>query len=143
MATLRNMRKLAALNKQNFEEHPRSNLPQNTNVPRSRNDYITQASEEIEDRVTKKVSQEFSRTGICILGVLSRFDEFLLNPPIQGHTKATPETTENAFRTKQGTNEENSQKARVFPSQTMKKSGPDDRYDTLLLLNTRKICLRR
>ena len=53
MATLRNKRKLAALNKENSEEHPRSNLAQNPNVPRSQEDYITQVSEEIEGRVTK------------------------------------------------------------------------------------------
>ena len=52
MAT-RNERKLAALNKENCEEHPRSNMAQNSNVPRSQEDYITQVSEEIEGRVTK------------------------------------------------------------------------------------------
>ena len=55
MATLRNKRKLAALNKENCEEHPRSNLAQNSNVPRSQEDYRTQVSEEIEGKVTKKV----------------------------------------------------------------------------------------
>ena len=60
MAT-RNKRKLAALNKENCEEHPRSNLVQNSNVPRSQEDCITQVSEEIEGKVTKKLSQEFSR----------------------------------------------------------------------------------
>ena len=53
MAT-RNKRKLAALNKENCEEHPRSNLAQNSNVPRSQEDYVTQVFEEIEGRVTKK-----------------------------------------------------------------------------------------
>ena len=38
------------------EEHPRNNLAQNSNVPRSEEDYITQVSEEIEERVTKKLS---------------------------------------------------------------------------------------
>ena len=52
MATL-NKRKLAALNKENCEEHPRSNLATNSNVPRSQEDYITQVFEEIERRVTK------------------------------------------------------------------------------------------
>ena len=47
MAT-RNKRKLAALNKENCEEHPRSNLAQNLNAPRSQEDYITQVSEEID-----------------------------------------------------------------------------------------------
>ena len=56
MATLRNKRKLAALNKENCEEHPRSSLTQNSDVPRSQEDYITQVSEEIEGRVTKKLS---------------------------------------------------------------------------------------
>ena len=54
MATRRKKSKLAALNKENCEEHPRSNIAQNSNVPRSQEDYITQFSEEIEGRVTKK-----------------------------------------------------------------------------------------
>ena len=78
MAT-QNKRKLAALNKENCEEHPRSNLAPNSNVPRSQEDYITQVSEEIEGRVTKKLSQEFSRTENCILGALARLDDFLMN----------------------------------------------------------------
>ena len=49
----RNKRKLAVLNKENCKEHPRSNLAQNSNVPRLQADYITQVSEEIEGRVTK------------------------------------------------------------------------------------------
>ena len=53
MAT-RNKKKLAALNKENCEEHPRSNLASNSNVPRSQEDYITQVSEKIEGRVTKR-----------------------------------------------------------------------------------------
>ena len=55
MATVRNKKKLAALNKENSEEHPRSNLAQNLNVPRLQEDCITQVSEEVEERVTKKV----------------------------------------------------------------------------------------
>ena len=85
MATLRNNRKLAALNKEKCEEHPRSNLLQNSNVPRSQEDYITQVSEEIERRITKKLSQEFSRTENRILGALSRLDDFLMNPLIKGY----------------------------------------------------------
>ena len=49
MVTLRNEGKLATLNKENSEEHPRSNLARNSNVPRSQEDYITQVSEEIEE----------------------------------------------------------------------------------------------
>ena len=75
----RNKRKLAALNKENCEEHPRSNLALNSNVPRSQEHYITQVFEEIEGRVTKKLSQEFSRTENRRLGALARIDDFLKN----------------------------------------------------------------
>ena len=71
MATLRNKRKLAVVNKKNCEELPRSIVAQNSNVPRSQEDYITQVSEEIEARVTKKLSEEFSRTENCMLGTLA------------------------------------------------------------------------
>ena len=90
MATLRNKRKLASLNKENCEEHPRSNLAQNSNVPRSQEDYITQVSVEIEGRVTKKLWQEFSRTKNRILGALARLDDFLMNPLTQGHSGTAP-----------------------------------------------------
>ena len=90
MAT-RNKRKLAALNKENCEEHPRSNLAQNSNVPRSQEDYITQVFEEIEGRVTQELSKEFSRTENRILGALARLDDFLMNPLLQGQSGALPE----------------------------------------------------
>ena len=108
MAT-RNKRKLAALNKENCEEHPRSNLAQNSTAPISQEDYITHVSEEIEGSVTKKLSQEFSRTENRILGALARLDDFLMNPLLQGHSGTTPETSRNAFSINQGTNEDDSQ----------------------------------
>ena len=86
MAT-RNKRKLVALNRENCKEHPSSNLAQSSNVPRSQEDCITQVSGEIEERVTKELSQEFSRTENRILGALARLDDFLMNPLLQG----TPE----------------------------------------------------
>ena len=46
-------------------------------------EYITQVSEEIEGRVAKKLSQEFSRTKSRILGAFSKPDEFLLNPQVR------------------------------------------------------------
>ena len=104
MAT-RNKRKLAALNKENCEEHPRSNMAQNSNVPRSQEEYITQVSEEIEGRVTNKLSQEFSRTENRILDALARLDDFLMNPLLQGHSGTTPETSRNMFSINKGTNE--------------------------------------
>ena len=102
MAT-RNKRKLAALNKENCEEHLRSNLAQNSIVPRSQEDYITQVSEEIEGRVTKKLPQEFSGTENRILGALARLDNLLMNPLLQGSSGTTPETSRNVSSINQGT----------------------------------------
>ena len=107
--TTRNKRKLAALNKENCEEHPRSNLAQNSSAPRSQEEYITQVSEEIEGRVTKRLSKEFSRTENRILGALARLDDFLMNPLLLGRSGTTPEPSRNALNTSQGTNEDDSQ----------------------------------
>ena len=129
MAT-RNKRKLAALNKENCEEHPRSNLAQSSAAPRSQEDYITQVSEEIEGRVTKKLSQEFSRNENRILGALAQLDDFLMNPLLQGHSGTTPETSRNAFSVNQGTSEDDSQsdlhpEVGHFHGQTSQNSGPE------------------
>ena len=128
MAT-RNKRKLAALNKENCEEHPRSNLAQNSAAPRSQEDYITQVSEEIEGRVTKKLSQKFSRTENRILGALARLDDFLMNPLLQGHSGTTPETSRNVFSVNQGTNEDDSQ-SDPHPEAGLLTSGREDRHDS-------------
>ena len=127
MAT-RNKRKVAALNKENCEEHPRSNLAQNSNVPRSQEDYITQVSEEIEGRVTKKLSQEFSRTEKRILGALARLDDFLMNPLLQNHSGTTPETSRNMFSINQATNEDDSQ-SNPHPEAGLFISGLEDHHD--------------
>ena len=145
MAILRNKRKLAALNKDDCEEHPRSNLVQNSNVLRSQEGYITQISEEIEGRLTKKLSQEFSRTENRILCALAQLDDFLMNPLIQGHSRTAPETSWNKFSTNQGTNEEDSQRdphpeAGIFHNQTKQNFGPEDRHDTRNILFV-KLCL--
>ena len=134
VATLRNNKKLAALNKEYSEEHPRNNMAQNSNVPRSQEDYTSHISEEIEGRVTKKLSHEFSRTGNRILGAIARVDDFLMNPLLQGHSGTTPETSRNALTTSQGTNEDNSQKdihpkAGIFRNQMTQNSGPEDSHD--------------
>ena len=107
--TTRNKRKLAALNKENCEEHPGSNLAQNSGAPRSQEEYITQVSEEIEGRVTKRLSKEFSRTQNRILGALARLDDFLMNPLLPGRSGTTPESSRIALIISQGTNEDDSQ----------------------------------
>ena len=129
-----NKKKMAAIIKENCEELPRSNLAQNSIVPRSREDYITQISEEIEAKVTKKLSLEFSRTENRILGALARLDDILTNPLIQGHSGTTPETSRNAFSVNQGTNEDDSQtdpypEAGLFHKQTTRNFDSEDGQD--------------
>ena len=94
MATLKNKRKLAALNKEFSQEHPRSNLAQNSKVRKSQEDYITQVSEKIEGSVTRKLSQEFSRKEYRVLGLLSRLEDFRMNPLMKDHSGTTPETSQ-------------------------------------------------
>ena len=110
-------------------------MAQISSAPRSQEDYITQASEDIECRVTKKLSQEFSRTEDRILGALSRQEDFLMNPLIQGHSLTAPETSRNAYGTNQGTNKDDSQsdphpEAGNFQSYTTHNSGPEDGHDS-------------
>ena len=92
--------------------------------------YITQVFEEIEGRLTKKLSQEFSRTENCILGALAGLDDFLLNPLTQGHSGTAPETSRNIFSIRQGTNEYDSQsnlhpEAGILNNQMIQNSGPE------------------
>ena len=129
MAPLRNKRKLAAVTRETQEEHPRNGQSRNTSVPRTNEEYITQVSEEIEGKVTKKLSQEFSRTESRILCALSKLDDFLLNQQIQTHSRTVPGTFRNTNVENQGTNEDDSQsdphpEAGIFHSQTKQNSGP-------------------
>ena len=127
MAT-RNKRKLAVSNKENCEEHPKSNLVQNSNVSRSQEDYMTEVSEEIEGRVTKKLSQEFSRIENRIIGALERLDDFVMNPLLHCHSGITPETSRIMFSINQGTNEDDSQ-SNPHPEAGLFSSGREDRHD--------------
>ena len=135
---MRIKQKFVALSKESCEEHTRSNLAQNSNTPRSQDDYITQVSEENEDRVAKKLSKEFSRSENHILGAFSRLDEILLKPLIQGHSETAPETSRNALGINQRMNENDSQsdpysEASISQSQTTRNSGPDDTYENLFV----------
>ena len=101
---------------------------QNSNVPRSQKDYITQVPEEIEGRVTKKLSQEFSRTENRMLGALARLDDFLMNPLLQGYSGTTQETSRKMFNINQGTNEDDFH-SNPYPEPT---PGPEDSHDTAM-----------
>ena len=82
MATLRKKRKLAAVSRET-PEGIRSSRGQNALDPELTQDYISQVSEEIEGKVTKKLSKEFSKKESHILGALSKLDEVLLNPQVR------------------------------------------------------------
>ena len=133
MAT-RNQKKLATSNKENCEEHPMTNFAQNSNVPRSKENYITQFSEEIGGKVTKKLLQDFSRTENGILGALARLGNFLMKPLVQGQSGTAPETSRKVFSLSQRTNEDNSQsnthpEAGIFNNHMTQNSGPEDGHD--------------
>ena len=108
MATLRNKRKLAAVSRET-PESTRSGRTQSILDPELTQDYISQVSEEIEGRVTKKLSKGFSRTESRILGALSKLDEFLLNPQVRKVrtcSVAVPGTSRSGNLENQGTNED-------------------------------------
>ena len=140
MPTLRNKRKLAAVTREIQEENPRNGQSRNTSVPKINKEYITQVFEEVEGRVTRKLSQQFSRTESRILGALSKLDKFFLNPQIRTHSGTVPGTFRNTNVENQGTNEDDSlsdphPEAGLFRSQTTQNSGPEvarDRENTYI-----------
>ena len=143
MVTLRNNGKLAAVTRETQEKHHRNGQSRNTSVPRINEEYITQVFEEIEGRVSEKLSQEFSRTESRILGALSKLDEFLLNQQITTHSETVPGTFRKTNVENQGTNEDNSQsdphpEAGMFRGQTTQNFGPKDCRD-----NSRESCCER
>ena len=130
MATLRNKQKLAAVTREIQNENPRNGQSRNTSVPRINEDYLTQLSEEIEGRITKKLSREFSRIESRISDALSKLDEVLSNQQIQTYSETVPGTFRNTNVENQGTNEDDSQsdphpEGGLFRSQTTQNSGPE------------------
>ena len=91
---LRNRRKLAAVSRET-PEGSKGSRAQNVLDPESTQDYISQVSEEIEGRVTKKLSKEFIKTESRILGALSKLDELLLNPQVWTCSVAVPGSSRN------------------------------------------------
>ena len=129
MAKLRNKRELAAVTRETQEENPRNGQSRNTSVPRINEEYITQVSEQIESRVTKKLYQEFNWTESRLLGALSKVDGLLLNQQVTTHSGTVPGTFRNTNVGNQGTNEDDSQsdphpEAGNFRGQTTLYFGP-------------------
>ena len=81
-----------------------------------------------------KLSQEFNRTKNRKLGDLSRLDDFLVDPLIQGHSGTAPETYRNSIVKNQATIVENSQSdpnpaANIIRNQKTLNLGPEDGHD--------------
>ena len=95
MATLRNRRKLAAFSRET-PENTRNSQSQNRLDPEMAQEYISQVAEEIEGRLTKNFSKDFSRTESGSLVALSKLDEFLLNSQFRKCSVAVPVTTKNS-----------------------------------------------
>ena len=67
MATLRNKRKLAAVSR-GTPENTKNSQSQNTLDPEMAQEYISQAAEEIEGRVTKKTVKRIQPDGVTYFG---------------------------------------------------------------------------
>ena len=133
MATLRIRRKLAAVSRETRESTGNSR-GQSTFDPDLTQDYFSQASEEIDGRVTKKLSKEFSRTESRILGALSKLDEFLLNPQVRTCSVAVPGTSRNGNSENQETTGDRSSgnpcpEARSFSRHSGKINSPEAEID--------------
>ena len=127
---------MAAVTRETQEEKPRNGQSRNTSVPRINEEYIAQVSREIEGRVTKKLSKEYSRTEFRILGALTKLDEFLSNQQIHKHFETVPGTFRSTNLENQGTNEDEFQsdlhpEAGIFRDQTTENLGPNDCRDTI------------
>ena len=107
MATLRNKRTLAAVSTET-PDSSRGGRGRNVLVPELTQDYISQVSEEIEGRVTKKLSKEFNKTESRFLGALSKIDEFLLNPQVRTCSLAAHGTSRNSNLENRETHEDRS-----------------------------------
>ena len=94
MATLRKKWKLAAVSRET-QEYPRSSQSQYSSAPVITEEYKGQVFEEIEWKITKKLSQEFSRTDSRILGALAKLDGILLNPQVRTFSGTVPGTFQN------------------------------------------------
>ena len=82
-------------------------------------EYIAQVSEEIEGRVTIKLSQKISWTKSCILGAPSKNDEFLQNPRVRtgpGTVRETPRNIDLENRKLTGDRSQNEPYPEVHPS---------------------------
>ena len=72
-------------------ENTSNSQSQNTLHPEMAQQYTSHVSEEIEGRVSKIFSKEFSRTESRILCAFSKLDEFLPSPQVRTCSIAVPD----------------------------------------------------
>ena len=110
MATLRNKRRLAAGAKGNQEGSPRNSHSGNSAASRINEEYISEVSDKVEDRVSNKLSQEFTRTKSPVLGTLFKHDKFLRNLQVWLQSGTVPVTFRDMNVENQQPTEDGSQK---------------------------------
>ena len=92
MRNTRNKRRLAEI-QDNFEEDRSQGSSRDKSSVDPNENYITQVSQEIEGRIAKKLSQEFSKRESRILGALAKLDHFLTNPSVDSSTPKIKHTS--------------------------------------------------
>ena len=90
-------------------ERPWNNMSRDTVARKIDEEYISQASEEMESKATKKVPPEFSRTDSGIRVVLSNIYDFVLNSQFLVQHGSIPGTSRDTIRESQEINENRSQ----------------------------------
>ena len=88
MRNTRNKRRLAEI-QDNFDGENSQSSSRERSHGDVNEEYISQVSQEIEGRIAKKLSQEFSKRESRILGALAKLDHFLTNPA-DGNGASTP-----------------------------------------------------
>ena len=88
------------------EDHPRSNFSQVTNALRNNEEYITEVSEPIDVRRTRRLFLETFRTESRLLGALWKLAKLLLNSNVRVQSGTTPGTIRNSDRENQTRSED-------------------------------------
>ena len=122
-------------------EGSRGSRGQNVLDPELSQEYISQVCEEIEGRVTKELSKEFSKTESRILGALSKLDEFLLNPQVRTCSVAVQGTSGNANAENRETHGDRSSndpypKVGYFPHHSGQLNSPEAETNSHLVTET-------
>ena len=105
MRNTRNKRRLAEI-QDNFDGESSQSSNRERTQGNINEEYISQVSQEIEGRKSKKLSQEFSKRESRILGALAKLDHFLTNPA-DGNGESTPKQKSISVRGISGTQSTN------------------------------------